>query len=91
MAPYLIRHPKLVSQWMLVRKTAVSRVVNLGEVNQVTLDKLDKIMTKVLQHISENNVPDIVQIKHNENLFNELTQGKQWLLADGISVVTGRY
>jgi hypothetical protein len=84
MAPYLIRHPKLVSQWMLVRETAVSRVVNLGEVNQDTLGKLNYIMTKVLRHISETNVPDIVQIKRNENLFNELTQVQEWLLADGI-------
>jgi hypothetical protein len=84
MAPYLIRHPKLVSQWMLVRETAVSRVVNLGEVNQVTLGKLNYIMTKVLRHISETNVPDIVQIKRNENLFNELTQAQEWLLVDGI-------
>jgi hypothetical protein len=84
MAPYLIRHPKLVSQWVLVRETAVSRVVNLGEVNPVTLGKLDQIMTKVLQHISETNVPDVVQIKRNEDLFNELTQVKQWLLIDGM-------
>jgi hypothetical protein len=69
---------------MLVRETIVSRIVNSGEVNRVTLGKLYYIMTRVLRHISENNVPDVVQIKRNENLFNELAQAQECLLADGI-------
>ena len=83
MAPYLIRHPKLLSQWMLARETAVYRAVNLGEVNQDTLSKLDKIITKVQQHISETTVPDEIQTQRNENLYQELIQVQQWLREHG--------
>lgn len=83
MAPYLIRHPKLVSQWMLARETAVYRVVNLGEVSNNILAKLDSIITKVLQHISETSVPDTIQTTRNKTLFDELTQVQHWLLEQG--------
>jgi hypothetical protein len=85
MAPYLIRHPKLLSQWMLTRETAVSRVVHLGEVNKDTIGKLENIINKVLQHISETNVPDAIQTKRNENLTSELTQVQKWLLDNALA------
>jgi hypothetical protein len=85
MAPYLIRHPQLVSQWMLARETALSRVVYQGEVNNETLGKLANIITKVLRHISETKVPDAIQTKRNEDLYNELTHVQEWLHNNGLT------
>ena len=85
MAPYLIRHPQLVGQWMLARETAVSRVVYKGEVNKDTLGKLANIITKVLRHISETKVPDAIQTKRNTDLYNELTQVQEWLYEHGLT------
>ena len=80
MAPYLIRHPKLLSQWVLAREIALSQVVNQGEVNQQKLNQLDNIISKVLQHISETNIPDEIQQQRNKSLYLELEHVQRWLL-----------
>ena len=46
MAPYLIRHPQLISQWITVRETAIARVLSEGQVTAEHLQTLDNLPIK---------------------------------------------
>ena len=81
MAPYLIRHPKLVSQWMLARETALATVVKCGQVTASRLSQLTTIISKVLQHLNETRVADELQTTNNQLLHQELSQVQQWLVS----------
>ena len=83
MAPYLIRHPKLISRWVLNREKAISRALYLGQVNEKTLRALDRLLSKVCKHISQTEVPDAAQIEKNKVLLYELLKLREWLLVEG--------
>ncbi len=83
MAPYLIRHPKLISRWVLNRESALARVIYQGEVTPQHLEKIDKLLSKAITHISETRVPDEHQIANNELLLSELGQVQSWLSREG--------
>jgi hypothetical protein len=79
MAPFLIRHPKLISQWILSRENAIANVVNLGEASEANLGTLIKIIAKARTHILETTVPDEDQQSRNKVLSVELETLGQWL------------
>jgi len=72
MAPYLIRHPKLISQWILTREKALARVIHRGEVNEETRARLTQVLEKAIVHVQETTVPDDIQIQRNQELEQEL-------------------
>ncbi len=79
MAPFLIRHPKLISQWVLVREKAIAKVVNLGGSSSDTIDKLESMILKAQAHVRQTTVPDETQTSRNHVLISELGALVEWM------------
>ena len=79
MAPFLIKHPQLISRWILMRETAIARVLLEGRVSSHTLEQLDALATKARQHFQETSVADEEQASRNSILIRELAELHSWL------------
>ncbi len=69
MAPFLVSHPVLLNNWMLVRETALARVRALP-----TTDKHDQLATlcdRATKHLAEWNVDDVIEQTRIEALRRE--------------------
>ena len=58
MAPFLVTHPVLLNNWMLVRETALSRVRGLKTASQEQQAHLQRLATRVSRHITQWKVAD---------------------------------
>ena len=85
MAPYLIRHPLLISQWVLTREKAIARVIHTAEVSNGKLVELNLVFAKAILHIQQTVVPDIRQISRNKILISELQGLRDWLASSEVS------
>ena len=79
MAPFLIRHPRLISRWVLVREKALARVVHRGAIDRLRLLALDAILDKIIHHLQQTSVPDAIQIARNASMQEELVALRSWL------------
>jgi hypothetical protein len=79
MAPYLIKHPQLISRWIAARETAIARVLHEGRVSPDKLDNLNKLAAKARQHFQETSVSDEDQADRNRTLIAELAKLQHWL------------
>ncbi len=58
MAPFLVSHPALINNWMLVRETALARVRAIESAAREMRDKLEDLCSRLTAHLSEWNVAD---------------------------------
>ncbi len=58
MAPFLVNHPVLLNNWMLVRETALARVRAIETLDPDQQDRLRALAARAAQHLSEWKVPD---------------------------------
>jgi hypothetical protein len=79
MAPYLIRHPQLISQWISMRETAIARILNEGQVSVEYLQRLNALVAKARQHFQETSVADEQQACRNQTLITQLNELQCWL------------
>ncbi|NND00442.1 MAG: hypothetical protein HKN85_09695 [Gammaproteobacteria bacterium] len=79
MAPYLIRHPRLISQWVLTREKTLARVIHRGAINRQSLAKLDRMLQQAITHVEQTVVAEQGQIKRNNLLKTELAEISDWL------------
>jgi hypothetical protein len=79
MAPFLIRHPLLISQWIGIRETAIARVLHQGRVSAQHVEQLNALAAKARQHFQETTVPDEQQANRNRTLIKELAELQHWL------------
>jgi hypothetical protein len=79
MAPYLIRHPQLISQWICMRETAIARVLYEGRVSVEYLQRLNALAAKARQHFQETSVADEQQACRNRTLIAQLNELQSWL------------
>ena len=78
MAPFLVSHPKLINQWVLMRETALARC--LGEYGDTERrDRLLQLIDRGAQHTRETPVDDERQAERNETLIEELCAAYGWL------------
>ena len=73
MAPYLIRHPQLISRWIATRESAIADVVQNGDFNNASIQRFISVMDKILTHFAQTQVPDQDQTARNELLKKELS------------------
>lgn len=71
MAPFLVSHPTLINNWMLVRETALARVRAISAAEPKTVEKLWKLMDRAKRHLEEWNVADKIQMTKIEILRQE--------------------
>ena len=80
MAPYLVRHPLLISRWIMIREKTLARAIHAGPVDQLAQDRLLIILARIAQHFAETTVPDEIQIERNRVLKLELAELSEWLI-----------
>ena len=74
MAPFLVKHPKLIHSWIQARETAVSRVLYSASINKGHIAALHKLLEKAQRHLEETVTGDARQQKNNEQAAQELSQ-----------------
>ncbi len=63
MAPFLVSHPILINNWMMVRETALARVRAIEEVDTHTVKEVNRLLSRASKHLEQWNVPDNLQME----------------------------
>ncbi|MEM9435212.1 MAG: hypothetical protein AAGA12_14940 [Pseudomonadota bacterium] len=58
MAPFLVSHPDLLNNWMMVRETALSRAFALANLDADCADRVMQLAHRASRHLQQWNVPD---------------------------------
>ncbi|EPX81755.1 hypothetical protein [Litoreibacter arenae] len=58
MAPFLVSHPELLNNWMMVRETALARVRAVPVLDEMQRARLVALADRAAKHLSQWNVPD---------------------------------
>ncbi|MEM9583361.1 MAG: hypothetical protein AAGA08_09625 [Pseudomonadota bacterium] len=68
MAPFLVSHPELLNNWMMVRETALARVRALPRLDAAQTARLLELADRVTRHLREWIVPDAAHQARIEEL-----------------------
>ncbi len=71
MAPFLVSHPILLNNWMMVRETALARVRAVEVAEAEAIDLVRKLAQRVALHLNQWNVDDVRQMDRIETLRDE--------------------
>ena len=92
MAPYLVKHPHLMHQWVAAKETALSDVASNGSFNHKKLERLQMLMEKTDLHLSQWRVDNTEQQNRIYALIQEFRHCRQtlaeWIQAGTLSVQT---
>lgn len=78
MAPFLLKHPVLIHNWVTAKETALARVRSLEAPIKGSLEAFKGSVAQVVQHLKEWRVADEVQSARIEKLEAEIGQLCQW-------------
>ena len=78
MAPFLIKHPVLIHNWVSARETALARVISLGSHSPSSIQYFRKILDKAVDYVKDWNVDDEVQTYRIIRLREDLEKLKSW-------------
>lgn len=81
MAPFLINHPLLMSQWIGQREQAYAEVL-AEPVDQAQVLKLQHILLQAMQHVREVSTFDQWQSANNGQLLADTKELSDWLKSD---------
>jgi hypothetical protein len=59
MAPFLVSHPELLNNWMMVKETALARVRALPRLDEDQIARLVSLAKRAGRHLAQWNVPDV--------------------------------
>ncbi|MDC9719518.1 MAG: hypothetical protein PSN46_02195 [Gammaproteobacteria bacterium] len=89
MAPYLINHPLLMSQWVGQREQAYAEVL-AAPVALDKVERLQRILDQAMQHVREVSTFDEWQASNNAQLLIDAQSLSDWLSADPQQVTDWR-
>ena len=78
MAPFLIKHPVLIHNWVSARETALARVISLKSHTVSTIQHFKEILANAVEHVSDWNVEDEVQTGRILRLRKDLQKLLSW-------------
>ena len=78
MAPFLLKHPTLIHNWVVAKETALARVRSIETALPGTLEVFLKSLLQASQHIYEWNVADEVQTARITCLTDEIQSLRMW-------------
>tara|TARA_B110000503_G_scaffold83219_2_gene127017 strand:- start:4602 stop:6302 length:1701 start_codon:yes stop_codon:yes gene_type:complete len=81
MAPYLINHPLLMSQWIGQREQAYAEVL-AEPVGQEKVEQLKLLLAQAMQHVREVSTFDAWQANNNVQLLSDAQALSDWLAID---------
>ncbi len=76
MAPFLMTHPQLLSNWMLARETALARARAAPSIDAA---RLHQLLDRAARHVAEWRVADTRQARRIEELENDLTRFRNYM------------
>ena len=88
MAPYLINHGELFSQWVEMRETALAQVLHKAAPTEWRINLFHDLVAKAKQHFAESVTSDDEQIERNRVLIEELDDIDAWLTSQGTEIET---
>ncbi len=71
MAPFLVSHPILLNNWMLVRETALARARAINKVEESVIHQACLLVDRVGEHLEQWQVDDTQQMQRIEKLREE--------------------
>ena len=71
MAPFIIKHPKLINKWMSQYTKTLNNIVNYN-VESIFIEKYKTLLNKALNYIEEVITSDEFQINKNKSTINDL-------------------
>ena len=71
MAPFIIKHPKLINKWMSQYTKTLNNIVNYN-VESIVFEKYKTLLNKALNYIEEVITSDEFQINKNKSTINDL-------------------
>ena len=78
MAPFLLKHPALIHNWVVAKETALARVRSIETPIEGTLKVFLKSLLQVSQHVDEWNVEDDIQSERISCLADEIQALRLW-------------
>ncbi|PPR42077.1 MAG: hypothetical protein CFH22_00146 [Alphaproteobacteria bacterium MarineAlpha5_Bin12] len=72
MAPFVIKHPKLIHKWMNQFNLAVNKIYSLKNINQKKLNEFIKLIEKSKDYLKEVKTVDSFQIKKNAKALADI-------------------
>ncbi|UWQ74986.1 hypothetical protein [Leisingera sp. M658] len=88
MAPYLINHGELFSQWVEMRETALAQVLQKAAPTAWRISLFHDLVSRAKQHFGESHTSEAEQIDRNQILIAELSEVDSWLAASGDQLTT---
>ncbi len=79
MAPFLIKHPLLISRWVLARETALAQVKSQPTISVSRHERLDFVLRKAHMHFKETQVDDVRQNQAYATIVSEVSALLDWL------------
>ncbi len=79
MAPFLINHPQLVGRWILVRETALARVIKFAACDEDSHARMLGLIDRAATHLAEIDTDNDIQSAANRTLLVELAEARRWL------------
>ncbi len=83
MAPFLVSHPQLIHQWIMLREVAIQRVRSIDRADEKNLYGYMRLLKRIEAHIDQWTTEDEVQRQRNSVLKMEIDQlrkkGIDWL------------
>ena len=73
MAPFLINHPVLLNNWLMVKETALSRMLGKKVINKLDKHKVISLINRTLNHLNEWITEDERQNNRNLKTISEWT------------------
>ncbi len=71
MAPFIIKHPKLINKWMSQYTKTLNKILNYN-LESIAFEKYKKLLNKALNYIGEVITSDEFQINKNKSTINDL-------------------
>tara|TARA_Y100001970_G_scaffold284619_1_gene402351 strand:- start:4384 stop:6048 length:1665 start_codon:yes stop_codon:yes gene_type:complete len=71
MAPFIIKHPKLINKWMTQFTNALSKIMDIN-LEKSNFKKYKKLLNKALSYLEEVNTSDNFQINKNSSTIDNL-------------------
>ncbi len=72
MAPFLIKHPRLIHHWVAARETALARILHTTPVRPKHVDHLNRLFEKARQHFRETYTEDHRQQQHYGQIDDDI-------------------
>ncbi|MHB9834700.1 hypothetical protein Q8F57_007675 [Paraburkholderia terrae] len=85
MAPFLVRHPVLLDQWVRGRETALARVLEVEHADAATFARAGNLLARAARHITQVHTDHPCEAARNTQILAELPRVEQALRREAVT------